>query len=68
MTSQHGAYVLHAGLIRLHAHAQAPAYPHTRTRVHTDQEVILVLLFHGNNDSQRRLSIKLYVHCLFSYN
>ena len=48
MTSQYGAYALHAGLAKLHehahAHAHAPGYPHyartharTRMHAHTDQ-------------------------------
>jgi hypothetical protein len=31
MTSQYGAYALHAGLARLHAHAHTVGYPHART-------------------------------------
>ena len=56
MTSQYGAYALHAGLARLYARTrmQTPTRPgthmHTRARKHaqTDQYVIL-LLFHSNN-------------------
>ena len=42
MTSQYGAYGLHAGLARLHAHAYAPGHPHThvRMRTHTELNVI----------------------------
>jgi hypothetical protein len=34
MTSQYGAYALHAVFARLHAHAHTPWHPHTRT--HTE--------------------------------
>jgi hypothetical protein len=46
MTSQYGAYALHAGLARLHALMHMPTRPytnmHARTRVHTDQYVTLI--------------------------
>ena len=50
MTSQYGAYALHAGLARPHAHMRmhTPTRPgthmHARTRkhAHTDQYVILI--------------------------
>ena len=34
----------------------------TRARAHTQMSDLL--LFHGNNDSQTRLSVTLYVHCM----
>jgi hypothetical protein len=34
VTSQYGAYALHAGVARLHAHAHASGYPHARTLTH----------------------------------
>jgi hypothetical protein len=57
MTSQYGAYALHAGLARLHARMRM--HTPTRTHAHTDQYVILVLLFHGNSDSRKRLIVTL---------
>ena len=37
ITSQYGAYALHAGLARPHAHAHAPGYlQHARTRTHAN--------------------------------
>jgi hypothetical protein len=43
--SQHGAYALHAGLVRLNArmrmHAHAPGKPHARTN--TNQYVIIIV-------------------------
>ena len=55
MTSQYGAYVLHA-LIRMHT----PTRPSTNMHARRDKQVIL--LFHGNNDSRPRLSVN--VSCL----
>ena len=51
MTSQHGAYVLRAGLARLYARmrmhtpTRLGTHMHTRTRkhAHTDQYVILIV-------------------------
>ena len=39
MTSQYGAYALHAGKSRVHAHAHAPGYPHTRTHARGRRQV-----------------------------
>ena len=53
--------------IRTHAHAQALAPGHTHTtcaRAHTHTQTNIIPLFHGNNDSRKRLSVTLYVHCL----
>jgi hypothetical protein len=48
MTSQHGAYALHAGLARLHAQAHAPGCQHAST--HAQTNMYYLLHFHGNND------------------
>ena len=69
MTSQYGAFALHAGLARLQARIckNTPTRPgiqmnaHTRTHARTDQ---YLLLFHGNNDSRTRVNVTLFVHCL----
>jgi hypothetical protein len=58
MMSQHGADTLRAGLARLHAlmcmHVPMHLCTHMHAcmcrHAHTDQEVILLLLFHGNSD------------------
>jgi hypothetical protein len=44
MTSQYGAYALHAGLTRLHARMRmhTPTRPITHTHAHTEQYVILI--------------------------
>ena len=60
LTSQHGAYALHAVLARLHA----LICMHTLTRPGTSMHARThLLLFHGNSDS-RPLCVTLYVHCL----
>jgi hypothetical protein len=69
MTSQYGAYALHAGLARLHARMRMHnttclGNPHARTHAlthsHTDEYVILP--FHCKNDSPARPNITLCVH------
>jgi hypothetical protein len=47
MTSQYGAYALHAGLARLHARMRVHTTTlagvlHARTHAHTDQKVMLI--------------------------
>jgi hypothetical protein len=65
MTSQHGTYALHAGLARLHAltRMHTPMRPgtHMHARMNTQANKSYFLLFHGNNDSQKGLSVTL--HC-----
>ena len=67
MTSQYGAYALHAGLARLHAliSTHMPTCPdtHMQARTHTQISKQYLLLFHGDNDSRMHLNITLYVHC-----
>jgi hypothetical protein len=72
MTSQYGAEGLHAGRARLHArmlmHTTTRPETHTHARMHTETNKQYLLLFHGNNDSRKRVSVALYVHCLlFKY-
>jgi hypothetical protein len=54
MTSQYGAYALHAGSARLHArmhmNTRTDTHMHARTRMHIQTSKIYLLLFHGNND------------------
>ena len=61
MTSQYGAYALHAGQATLHTRTctHPSAREHARARTHTDMQYLLH--FHDNNDSPTRLSITLYV-------
>jgi hypothetical protein len=54
MTSQYGAYALHAGCTYAHAHAHEPEYPAARS--HRPVSNTYLLLFHGNNLSQHALS------------
>jgi hypothetical protein len=75
MTSQYGAYALHAGIARLHAcmrmytPTRPGTYTHSRTHAHayTQINMYYLLLFHGNNDSRTRLDVMLYVHCVSCY-
>ena len=56
MTSQYGAYELHAGHTRLQARTGA------RARIRTHKYVIL-LLFYGNNDLRMSVSVT-YIGCI----
>jgi hypothetical protein len=48
-----------------HAHKHAHAPRHTHESAHAHKYVISsLLLYHYNDDSQMRLSVTLYVHCL----
>ena len=73
MTSQYGAYALHAVLTRLYAltHTSTPMrrYPHSRrhARMHTQTNKYYLLLFHGNKDSRMRLNVTLYLHWVSYY-
>jgi hypothetical protein len=60
MTSQYGAYALHAILTRLHAlmRMNMPTRPGTHMHACTDQ---------GHNNLQTRLNAKLHVHCPSCY-
>ena len=60
MTSQYGAYALHAGLVRLHAHMRMHTSTRPGTHMHTGTRkrartyqyiIVYLLLFHGNNGS-----------------
>jgi hypothetical protein len=55
VTSQYGAYALHAGLVRLYTriHMHTPTRPdtHMHASTHTQINKQYLLLFHGNNDS-----------------
>ena len=65
MTSQYGAYGLHAGSERPHArlHAHAPGYPHDEsTRTHTLCNIYYFPT--ATIGKQMRLSVTSYVHCL----
>jgi hypothetical protein len=66
MTSQHGAYELHAGEVRLHAHAHAPGHPHLRThsQAHTDKYVILDAY---STARIIRLSVRSYVRYMLCF-
>jgi hypothetical protein len=70
MTSQYGAYALRAGKTRLHSrmrtHTTTPpgTHTHARTRMNTQTSKWFLLLFHSNSDSQTRLDVTSYVHCL----
>ena len=70
VTSQYGAYALQAGLtklyarMRMHTLKRLGTQMHACARTHTQTNKYFSLLFHGNNDTQTRLSVTLYVHCL----
>ena len=68
MTSQYGAYALRAGLARLHELMRIHASWRTGTHMHaqTDKYIILIT-FHGNNDSRTLLNVTLYVYCLVNF-
>jgi hypothetical protein len=65
MTSQYGAYALHAGLTRLHALCvRTRPGTHARARKHTQtNNKFYLLLFHSNNDTRTRLNGTLYAQC-----
>jgi hypothetical protein len=67
LTSQHGAYALHAGLAKLHAPTLilTATRPGNHTHAQTHKEYFL--LFNGNKNSRTRLSITSYVYCVFSF-
>ena len=52
------------GHMHVRACTHSRALAHTRARKHTNMQYFLLL--HGNNDSQTRLSVTLYAHCLSS--
>ena len=73
MTSQYGACALGAGLARLyarmHTHTRPGTYTHAcmRKHAHTDQYVILTAFPQQQWFLRKRLSVTLYVHCLFCF-
>jgi hypothetical protein len=70
MTSQYGAYALHAEKASLHARTlmHTPTRPvnHTqaRARTHANTDQYVILLFHGSNDSRTCFTITSYEYCL----
>jgi hypothetical protein len=76
MTLQYGAYKLHAGYAKLHAHMRmhTPTRPgtrmHARAFTHTQTRICnsYLLLFHGNNDSECASVWRYtYIACLFYF-
>jgi hypothetical protein len=69
MTSQHGAYELHAlsKAIYTHvrAHVHAPGQKHASEQSHTHTNKYYLLLFHATVASLKHLNITLYVEGLF---
>jgi hypothetical protein len=69
MTSQHGAYMLRAGLARLysrmriHTPTRPGTYMHALTPMHTKNNMWYLLVFRGNNDSPNRLNVTIHVQC-----
>ena len=66
MTSQYGAYALHAALIRLHVRKHTPASVHTHTHTHTHRNMQHLLLYNGNNgfvNASERYVIRTLLSC-----
>jgi hypothetical protein len=75
ITSQYGAYALHAGLtrlyerIRMHTLTRPGIYMHASTHAHIEQEVILIAFPRQKSFSERgSVSRYTYIACLVNIN